>query len=219
MGLERQLYSNVITGVYFPTEGQVKFKGKTISGLSNYVIAYLGISRTFQTLELFKNMTVLENIMVARHPRTKGGILTCGLRLPGFKREERAIREEAKKRLSFVGLEDKFDEPASSLPLREQKLMEIARALATEPEVILLDEPAAGLIKMEKESLANLIYQIRDQGITVILVEHDMSVVMKVSDEILVLNYGEKIGEGTSDEVRNNSKVIEAYLGKDLEYA
>lgn len=210
---------NLITGVYPPTQGEIKFKGQEITTLRPYIIAHLGISRTFQMVQIFKNMTVSENVMVGRHPRTKAGVLRSGFRLPGVKKEERLIRDEAEKMLAFVGLMEKKHELAGNLPLGDQKRIEFARALATEPEVILLDEPAAGLNEVETENLGNLMHQVRDLGITVILVEHDMNLVMKVSDTVLVLNHGEKIAEGTPHMVRNNSEVIEAYLGKEFQYA
>jgi len=210
---------NIITGMFIPTEGEVNFKGKTITGLKAHEIATMGISRTFQTLELFMNMSVLENVMVGRHSRTRSGMLRVGLRLWGVKSEEEEILKEATKRLKFVGLDKKAIENADSLPLGEEKLLEVARALATDPDLLLLDEPAAGLNEAETEKAAELIYRIRDQGTTVVLVEHDMDLVMKVSDDILVLNYGRKIAEGSPEEVRNDQTVIDAYLGGEIDYA
>jgi branched-chain amino acid transport system ATP-binding protein len=210
---------NVITGMLPPTEGRVKFKGKGIGGLKAHEIAAMGISRTFQTVEIFKNMSVVENVMVGRHSRTRSGILKVGLRLWGVRSEEREILKEATEWLDFVGLDMKANESADSLPLGEQKLLEMARALATEPKLLLLDEPASGLNEVETEKVAQLIYQIRDRGTTVLLVEHDMDLVMKVSEEILVLNYGEKIAEGSPGEVKNDQRVIDAYLGEEVDYA
>lgn len=210
---------NVITGLFPPTGGRVKFKGKGVDGLQVHEIAAMGISRTFQTVELFKNMSVLENVMVGRHSRTGSGMLRVGLRLWGVRSEEEEILREAMEWLRFVGLDGKAGENAGSLPLGEQKLLEMARALATEPDLLLLDEPASGLNEAETVKVAQLVYQIRDRGTTVILVEHDMDLVMKVSDEILVLNYGQKIAEGSPEEVKNDQRVIDAYLGEDIEYA
>jgi branched-chain amino acid transport system ATP-binding protein len=210
---------NVITGMFPPTGGRVRFKGQGVHGLKAHEIAAMGISRTFQTVELFKNMSVLENVMVGRHSRTGSGMLRVGLRLWGVRSEEEEILREAMEWLRFVGLDGKAGENAGSLPLGEQKLLEMARALATEPDLLLLDEPASGLNEAETAKVAQLVYQIRDRGTTVILVEHDMDLVMKVSDEILVLNYGQKIAEGSPEEVKNDRSVIDAYLGEDIEYA
>jgi len=210
---------NVITGMFSSTEGRVTFDGKSIDGLKPYEIAGMGISRTFQTVELFKNMTVLENVMVGRHSRTRCGMLRVGLRLWGVRSEEEEIHREAMERLRFVGLERKAGESAGSLPLGEQKLLEMARALATEPHLLLLDEPASGLNRVETEKAAQIIYQIRDEGTTVLLVEHDMNLVMKISDEILVLNYGQNIAEGSPEQVKNDQRVIDAYLGEEIDYA
>lgn len=210
---------NVITGMLPPTGGWVRFKGKGIDGLKAHEIATMGISRTFQTVELFKNMSVLENVMVGRHSRTRSGILRVGLRLGGVKSEEEGILNKAMQWLEFVGLDGKVGENAISLPLGEQKLLEVARALATEPDLLLLDEPASGLNEAETERVAQLIYEIRNKETTVVLVEHDMNLVMKVSDEILVLNYGQKIAEGSPEEVKNDRRVIDAYLGEEIDYA
>jgi len=159
-------------------------------------------------------MTVLENVMIGRHARTHAGFISSALRLPPMRREERTIREAARKQLEFLGLMDKAEYPASVLSFKEQRLLEFARALATEPQILLADEPAAGLNTRETKDIAGLIKRINDAGITILLVEHDMSLVMDISDEILVLDYGKKIAEGTPDEIRRNEGVIAVYLGR-----
>ncbi len=210
---------NIITGTLPPTAGTVQFKGKAITGEKPNVIAQKGISRTFQTVELFGNMTVLENVMVGRHPRTRMGLLRSGLRLPGVKSEERKIRKAAEEKLNLVGLTYRASDPASSLPLGEQKLLEMARALATDPELILLDEPAAGLNETEILRMAEIIGTIRERGITVLLVEHHMELIMGISDEVVVLNYGKIISEGPPSKIKNDRNVIDAYLGEEIDYA
>jgi branched-chain amino acid transport system ATP-binding protein len=210
---------NVVTGIYEPTGGQMSLNGVSMNGLKAQDIARLGVSRTFQNVELFGRMTVLENIMVGRHIQSKAGIIGTGLRLPGMRREEEQLSAKALDYLEFVGLEKRAAELASSLPLGEQKLLEVARALATEPKILLLDEPAGGLNTRETEDLANLIYRIRDRGVTVVLVEHDMNLVMDISEEIVVMNFGEKIAEGKPRQVKDNPVVIKAYLGEEMDYS
>ncbi len=207
---------NVITGVYTPDRGSIKFNGELISKMSSHKIAMKGVSRTFQNVELFGHMTVLENVMVGRHARTKSGFISSGLKLPSTVREEKSIREKAQEILDYVGLGRRANELASSLPIGEQRILEIARALATEPKLILLDEPASGLNEAETKSLSRFIVKMRDElGITVILVEHDMGLVMDISETIVVINFGEKLAEGTPEEIRNNKLVIDAYLGEE----
>ncbi len=210
---------NVITGYHRPTEGSVHFEGRQIQHLKTHRIARLGMSRTFQTVELFGNMTVLENVMVGRHHHLPGSLLSCGLKLPHVRRAEQHAREHAMAILEFIRLADKAFEPAHSLGLGEQKVLEIGRALATDPKMVCLDEPAGGLNETESGQLSELICAVKDRGITVLLVEHDMKVVMNISDEILVLNYGQKIAEGTPRQIQHHPKVVEAYLGGDADVA
>jgi ABC-type branched-subunit amino acid transport system ATPase component len=206
---------NLITGVFPPTKGGFLFLGTHLRGLKAHQIAGLGISRTFQNVELFAHMSVVENVMLGRHRKERAGIFKAGLRLPGMRQEEQASRNRALRELDFMGLAGKADIEALSLPLGEQKILEIARALATDPHLILLDEPAAGLNPRDTVRLSETILRIRDRGITVMLVEHDMSLVMEVSDEVAVLNYGRKIAEGSPREIQRNPEVIAAYLGEE----
>jgi branched-chain amino acid transport system ATP-binding protein len=210
---------NVITGIFPPNQGSISLNGAYINGRKAQEIARLGVSRTFQNVEVFSRMTVLENVMVGRHVRSRAGILSTGFRLAGMRQEERSIRTRAMEHLQFVGLEHRAEELAGSLPLGEQKLLEMARALATEPKILLLDEPAGGLNTRETEGLAELIYRILDQGITVVLVEHDMNLVMDISHEIVVMNFGEKIAEGKPRQIKDDPLVIKAYLGEEVDYS
>jgi branched-chain amino acid transport system ATP-binding protein len=206
---------NLISGVLPCDSGSVRRGGREISRLPPHRIAELGICRTFQTTKLFSRMSVLENVMVGRHPRTKAGFLSGLLNLPWTWKEEREIRERSLELLDALGLKEGADEPAANLPFGKQRLLEVARALATEPSLLMLDEPAAGLNIYETREMADLVLKIRGWGITVLLVEHDMSLVMDISDEIVVLNYGSKVAEGKPAEIQRDPEVIRIYLGGD----
>jgi branched-chain amino acid transport system ATP-binding protein len=210
---------NMISGLLQPEQGRIIFKGRPITGLKPFQVARAGVSRTFQNPSLFLQMSVLENVMVGRHSRTHSDFLACGLRWPGQTREEHSIREAARAQLADVGLEALAPFPAGALAFGQRRMIELARALATEPEMLLLDEPASGLNTKEKDDLAGLIRKICDRGITVLLVEHDMSVVMELSDDILVLNNGTVIAEGAPAAIQNDSKVISVYLGGEFQNA
>ncbi len=209
---------NIVTGVEPLTGGAIWFLGERIDRLKPHVITQKGIARTFQNVELFENMSVIENVMLGRHSRTRTGVLASAFRLPAARGEEQEIVNRSLELLEFVGLGQRVHEDSSGLPFGLQRYLEIARALATEPKLLLLDEPASGLDSGEAQSLCELITKIRDIGITVLLVEHNMDVAMEISDEIVVLNYGMKIAEGTPREIQDNAEVITAYLG-DESYA
>jgi len=205
---------NLLSGVYRPSGGRILLDGEPITGLKVHAIARKGVGRTFQNVRLFGNMSVLENVMVGRHGRTRAGFLAAMLRLGAARQEERRILRASLEELGFAGLEDLALAPAESLPFGKQRMLEIARTLASEPRVLLLDEPAAGLNPRETQDLSRTILKIRGRGITVLLVEHDMELVMNISDRVLVLNNGAVICEGPPRRVQDDPEVIAAYLGE-----
>lgn len=206
---------NIVTGIYQQTSGQVLFEGRDISGIPVDQLAGKGMVRTFQNIELFGKMTVLENVMVGLHSRSHSGLFSCAFKMPWAVKEERRIREEAHEWLKFAGIDQLADVEAGNLSFGKGRMLEIARAMACKPRMILMDEPAAGLNSQETVGLAELIRKIRDMGITVVLVEHDMELVMDICDRIIVLNLGQKLAEGTPREIQDNHEVIAAYLGDD----
>jgi len=205
---------NMITGVYKPTVGEIFYKDKNITYLRPDQITKLGIARTFQNIRLFKDLSVLDNVLIANHLHVKSNIFTSVLRLPGYNKEERNMRKKSLDLIKKVGLIDVINEKSSSLPYGMQRRLEIARALATNPEVLLLDEPAAGMNPKESEDLTRFIQRIRDEfDLTILMIEHHMQVVMGISKRIYVFDYGVTIASGSPYEIQNNQKVIEAYLG------
>ena len=205
---------NCINGIYKPQQGTVSFRGQVVPNITPNIMAQMGLSRTFQNLALFKRMSVLDNILVGRKLHTKTNFLEVALQLPKVKKEEKLNRERSEEIISFLEIEDIKDTPVGKLPYGLQKKVELGRALATDSSIILLDEPMAGMNVEEKRDMCRFILKVNDElGTTMVLIEHDMGVVMDISDRVVVLDYGKVIGDGTPDEIKNDKRVIDAYLG------
>jgi ABC-type branched-subunit amino acid transport system ATPase component/ABC-type branched-subunit amino acid transport system permease subunit len=207
---------NMLSGLYVPTSGEIRFDGTAVTGWKPHLITAHGVARTFQNIRLFGELTALDNVLIGQHCESKAGLPASVFQPGSQKMEEAVLKAKAFKELEFVGLKGKEGAIAKSLPYGQQRLLELARALASDPKLLLLDEPAAGLNAGETEKLVELLFQIRDRGITILLVEHDMSLVMNVSDHITVLNFGKKIAEGTAEQIESNQEVVDAYLGTEV---